>query len=623
MQKAFLADHPSVNSGRGMTIPLQWVAYAAILALALVFRLAQLGSAPMQADEARAALAAYRTLHTDAAGGAIVSSSPFLFALQTLSFGLIGADEFASRILTALGGTLLALAPLLFRREIGATRAFVMSILLAVSPVAILASRFSSPTVWALGFAVLCLWAQARLRDSRDDDRRLRLRVTAAVSGAALILLSEPGGVMLAVILTCAMLIALVWERSARFDVDDDSESDSQRGLRGWTLPLGIAALAVVIVATGLLLYPAGLSAVGEVFSGALRGFTLRAENAPALFPLVVSLFYEPFAWVLALAGIVVLFRRDALTRFDRVLIAWIAVAALAALLWGGAKPDHALWFTVPLIGLAASAVAAALQPSRKADVFAVPYWARGAVALAALAVIAVFTIAFQGVARSLLTAPDGLFSATTPNPNHVILVVVSLMFMLIGYFLIASLWGNRTALQGIALALAIFGGLSSLGSGWGVTSSGADSPTELWHLQATHRDTALLRATLLEVAGREDNGFTTMPIVVAAADDGVIAWLLRDFTGAQYVSSFSEAAGQPIALLPRTVEDPPLGSSYVGQDFPISRAWSPLTIPALEIPAWWTQGLTRVPYTSSVDYVLWLRMDVYQGVDPVSIEQG
>src|SRR5262245_30415330 len=110
------------EAAKPLTITVEALAYLAILAFALVLRLANLDSTPIMASEAHNALAAWRTVMVNAPGVPLISTSPLLFTLQSLSFGLFGGTELAARLATAVGGAALILTPILFRPLLGKTR---------------------------------------------------------------------------------------------------------------------------------------------------------------------------------------------------------------------------------------------------------------------------------------------------------------------------------------------------------------------------------------------------------------------------------------------------------------------------------------------------------------------
>src|SRR5436305_1582112 len=104
----------SDRAERPLGISLEFIAYVALLALGLILRLAELDSTPLMASETHNALAAWRVIMPNAAGIPLVSSSPLLFALQSLSFTLFGASEVSARIATVIGGLFLIASPVLF-----------------------------------------------------------------------------------------------------------------------------------------------------------------------------------------------------------------------------------------------------------------------------------------------------------------------------------------------------------------------------------------------------------------------------------------------------------------------------------------------------------------------------
>src|SRR5690348_3801029 len=94
---------------RRLAIRGEVIVYLVIALLALVLRIAQLDVVPLSMHEARQALAAWRVVYPQAAGSLIVPESPVLFALHGLAYSVLGANEFSTRIFTALAGILLVL----------------------------------------------------------------------------------------------------------------------------------------------------------------------------------------------------------------------------------------------------------------------------------------------------------------------------------------------------------------------------------------------------------------------------------------------------------------------------------------------------------------------------------
>ncbi len=449
------------------------------------------------------------------------------------------------------------------------------------------------------------------------DRRRGRGRdgyaIFAVAAFAALAFLTGAGGVALALILAAAGVLA--WAVERRSDLLEGGASGSLlaplHGSLG--LAVGTAVLVVVGLATGFLLYPAGLSSVGASLGDAVRA--VIAPQGTGGYAALIALFYEPFLWVLAVAGLVA--RRDRIAAVDRFLVAWVILAVIVSLFFADGSPDHALWISVPLAVLAARALERALAPDQSTIFAAAPSWARWLVATCAAGVFSVFTIAFESAGRSLVQAADGTLATANFEPDSAILLLIALLFLVIGYFLFASLWGSRTAWQGLGIGLAIFGGLTSLGAGWNAAVTNAGAPVVYWHTTATHGDTALLRQTLFEVADRQTGGLPTLPVTVMAAPDGIVAWLLRDFSKVDFISNVEDARGAEVVLLPGSLPQPDLGSSYVGQDFVVARTWASDSMRLIDLPGWWAQLQARSPWTSEDVMNLWLRQDIYNGTTP------
>jgi hypothetical protein len=601
-------DRPAAAAPRyGISIVL--VAALMIAVFALVMRIAETDTVPLSHYEAREALAAWRAVSPEAAGASPVPQSALNFAAQVLAFTTIGGSEVSARLGTAIAGTVLILMPFAFHQLLGIARALILSLLLAASPVLLGASRFSSPALWAALSAAILLWAIWRY----NATRKVGYALGAASAAAALIFLSDPAGLIWALILAGAGILTVL---TNPIDEDEDETDAPPSWIRAfpWGYALAAAGLTVFAVSTVLLFIPSGLSAAGEALGGALRGFVEGYPNATPLFPTVIALFYEPFIALLALIAAISAARAGQLTAVERFLIAWIILGVFASLVYIGATPAHALWLTLPLTALASYLGWRCIVTTTEDAIMGTPVYARWLVAIVVISLLCLATIPFQDVSRALVNA----FELATVNvdPASAILVVLALLFLVVGYLLVASVWDARTGLRGIGLGVLIFGGVTSLGSGWTFSVTQSENATLLWHQETTDRDLFLLRETLIDVSEREELGFTYyLPVYVFAEDDSPLAWLLRDFNDTVFISDIAEAGTQPVAILPDVGTTLDLGAPYVGQDFIIARRWAWRQLNALDAAAWWSQGQSRAPSVEMERIVLWLRQDIYQGV--------
>lgn len=599
---------PSLDS-----VTLGALAAIGLFALALVLRLIDLDLVPMTIREAPNALAALRAVRPATPGDPLTASSAAVFLAQTVGFTAFGSGAFAARFLTALAGAAVVLTPLWFQRRLGPSWAFAFSLALTFSPTLLLAARESSPETWALLFAAAALWAFGRWRASG----RAAWGLAGGVTGAALALLSGWSGLVLAAILLGAGALAGLWGRRAVRFVLPAHEAEVAPWWRvfPWAGALGYSALAVGLAATVFMLYPAGLNAVAAAVGDLASRFAPLNGAAPAS-PLVMTLFYETTAWALAIAAIVYLLRRGLVGSVERFLIAWLGLGVLAALLFA-AGPAQSLWIAPPLAGLVSRLLVELLRADARPGSWT-PGWARWICALVTLALLLIFSMAFQSFARALSQAPGGDLAAAPLEPASLILMAVMALFAVIVAVLGANLWDRRTVLLGVGLAVAAFGGVASLGAGWHAAVPNANDPTEPWHFTASEGAVRSLTETLEELQDRLSRGLPTMPLTVQAAPDGLLAWLVRDYSNAVFVRDAREAAGAQV-FVSETPALPELGGAYVGQDFALTRTWTARGLALTELPAWWAQ---RALTPRALDTVLpapatiWVRQDVYDGSD-------
>lgn len=615
------------------------VAVLILLVLSFALRITAVGSVPLSEHEIAPALSAYRSVFPSPVEPA-PTGSPIVFAVQRVAFSLVGADEASSRLFTALASVAVSLLPLLFSRLLGQARAFLMAVLLTFSPTMIAAARLNSATTWAVLFAGVGLWAFWRALEEADSVQRSYAAVATASFGSLLIL-SEPGGPLLALVLAAAAAAALLLSALDAPRSDDETGSDylarlSRRFVQ-WPWAGGLIAWFVVtlIVATGMMLYPAGLAHVGELLGQFAAGFAPGSSENPLFFPLLNSVFYDPWLWVFALGAILLINRRSAMTLVERFFVFWLIFAGFAAVLYPDTTAAHALWFTVPLAGLGAFLLADALEaddtPPLWLDSFladpqaraASTHLARWLLALLMLALLTVAALHLQILARGVLKVGNGSLQdmltlmwqrSLEVEARSLIWVVLTMLFIAVGAMLAASIWGNRTTMQGAVLGAACFALITGSSAGWNAAMTHADDPAEPWHEQATAPDALILRSTMLDFSERSGRGFPIIPAAVLAPDDGIIAWEVRDFQNTRFVDSVAAARGTELVILPEALTDPDLGGSYVGQRLDLTHVWAG-GLAGLDVLPWWVVRRVRYEPEVSQAYVLWVRQDVYNGL--------
>lgn len=646
------------NSLAGVSV--EAVLYIALAALTLVLHLAALGDVPMSLAETRPALAAWvDTYPLNPIGDIPAPESASVYWAQRIGFALLGGSELAARVITALAGVALAFTPLLFRDLLKPTRALLLSIVLAVSPTVFVASRFNGAMIWALLLAVLALWALKQWWLTRS----IGMASTAAALGVMTALLNGPSGVLLAVVWGGALIAAALWTSTDATREDDapaafaDVRARLQAGR--WWRGLAAGALLAALIATGFALNPRGLEMIGTGLSAFVTGFAPQADagHAPALF---VALFYEPLLVVFAVASVVTLSMRREWGFVERFAVAAALIAVLALLFYRGAAPQFALLLTVPLMLLASYALGSLFYDARipfliyddvqdpdAGHLYTAP-WGRYLVAVVMAAFMLLLIFYFGTVAHAWISiAASGLdtfFTTLGQNPvldvqSALIWVIVSLLFLLIGHFLAAGVWGHVTSLQGFGIGLLVIMLGAHLSAGWYAGVHGAGSALEPWHTRATTEEYPLLRRTLFELARREQYG-APMLKVTAVEDrtragltrDSLLGWALRDFPQARFVADAQAARGDEIIIAPQgdaaaiaegggpTFD---LGGPYVGQDFPMARVWRGDQFQTLDVFAWMLQRRVRVGAQVDSGVILWVRQDIFDSVPFVPAAAG
>jgi len=637
-------DQPNTTQATSTTISIEVIAYIALALLALVFRVAELDAVPLSDYEARQALHAWHTVTPSAPGEFVTSNSPLNYVSQLLTFSTLGGNEFAVRFGVMVAGVLLSISPILFRDRIGKTRAFVWAILLSFLTVPIASARYADGTTWMMLFTVLSIWMIWRYWYSK----KLSDAMWATAFMTFMVLLSSPSGIPLFVILLVSGWLA-VWRTALsapeRLDLpgDDILQTALKRLMDFPFLRVAFVPVIVIIsVATLIMFNPSGLSTVSQLINSALSGITQPTTIDGVRLGFITLIAYEPLLIIFALGGTWLLWRHGDVTYIDRFAVAWASVGTIGLLLYAGAIPSDAMWVIVPLTLLASYGIAELMvnrlvivlwdTQNNSDSLYSTQYWwVKWVISLATLMMLFIFSVQFQEIARSLQTMPpqstllDVINLATQPQYSTLLqslsLLILSLIIAPILYMIGASFWGNASSLQGIGLGFVFFLILSGMGGAWNTSIENADSPAELWHRSATAKDAYLLRDTLFEVADRDTQGFPMLAVSVVTDDlvisnNGLVAWLLRDFQNARFVNSANAVQGDQVILMANaSVADPDLGSDYVGQSFILRRDWSFTRLNLMDVFAWWSQRLYRTEQQTEEISILWLRQDVYDGI--------
>lgn len=520
------------------TVRLETLLLIGLLLLAGGLRLTALDWPPMSSAEAAPALeAASGTPEASAfwSAGAIPGTNSIYQLLTSISFQFVGASSAGARLIPVLFGIGLVLIPLLLQRQIGRTPALLASLLLALSPAGLLASRSAGSGIIAISLLALGLALLHGLYP--------RWLAWAAL-GAAL-----AGG---STVWTGLLGLLLGWGFArllgfgGRLIEEKPASVDRWRGV--WVIPL-----AMLVSASGVGLYPQGLAALFQSLSSWLVGWS-TAGDFPSIRALVSIPIYEPLLLVMGFLGIYHALRGD--HPFPRLLGGWMLGSFVILIIYPARQPLDLLWVLLPLAllaGIGLERVIAALRGSRSWGVL---------ISMTGTFLVLVAFAYLQLAAYSV---------GQNPNAASLYLGLVGaalLLCLLVGVFFgLGWSWRLAGAAGGLATSLILLA--LTISAGWRLVfgSSGAG---ELWRLEAATTGLEYLVDTVEAVSLVELGQLKGLPLQVDQIPP-VLAWYLRDFTRANPAQ-----AAPALILMPESSPGAQVGGDYLGQ-----------TLTIIERPGW------------------------------------
>ena len=537
-----------------------WILIAVV---ALVLRLAHLDAAPLSAHESREAMLAWRAT----TGGGMPEAegySPLLFAVDALLFTLCGASDNLARLYPALFGSGLALTPILLRRRIGRVGALAAGLYLALSPTALFASRqLDGAVVAAVGGmvflgGVICF---------SDTGRRAWLTLSAG--GLALAVTSSPlaYGLLLPLGLACLGL-AWAWPDgwSTSFPKQEGGEREGRR-LRGLLrLHVGhilvVFSLGTLAFSTGLGWNLAGLGAVGDLLLAWMARFGPVSNSVAS--PLILVSVYEPLGLLCGLGGLVWAIRRG--HRFGVLLGLWVGLGVLLLALMPGRAVLDVLWVVLPLAVLTGVTAERLTQSLRRQG----DWHSEG---LYAPLVVILWVHFYLMLARYAISG--------NPMDLALALLVVALQILLAVIFALAMRFDAALRAVGVGTGVVLLA--VTLSAGWRVAHVRPADPRELLVRESTAVEVRDLVQTLRDLSWRETGMPTTLPFVVEASSNPILAWYLRDFSAARWAESL-DMGEETCPVLVTSWRDLTLTEvsedvEYAGQDFVLRRSWNLLEV--------------------------------------------
>ncbi len=353
----------------------------------------------------------------------LLGSQPAYILLTSILFYCLGAGtNFLARLIPALAGSGLVLAPALFAHRLKPRPSVILAFLLALDPGRVALSRQAGGGILAVSFVVLA-WGFWENR-----------RVAWAGIFAGLALLSGP------TLWPGLLGLALTWSIGQAFEWRWRSANDNPDGFHplpgAWRTAAWFAAGTLVLGGTLFFLAPNGLSAWASSLPDYIVGWGSLSGIPAGL--MVFSLFaYQPLGVILALVTTI----RGWIQNSRRVmrLSLWMLIALLLALFYPGRQISDLAWMLIPLWALAALELARAMNLLREER--------REVLGVVVLTVVLLAFIWINFI--RLLSTPQG-------SPESVLLTWLlfgSFFLLFISIMLVAVGWSIRSARCGATWA--------------------------------------------------------------------------------------------------------------------------------------------------------------------------
>ncbi|HWQ04213.1 MAG TPA: hypothetical protein VN452_02540 [Longilinea sp.] len=553
---------------------MERILWAVAISLALLLRLVKLGGVPLSTLEALNALPVFNWLQN----GLIPAGSQAAYTLFSgLIFFLFGSTNFSARLIPALAGSLLVVAPLFYRKQLGQWPALIAAFGLAIDPALVAISRQADGSIWAITFTLFAFG--------------LILNRQFIWSGICfgLALLGGPNLWMGWLGLGVAIFASIRMHLFGAADGGQDGQPYQ------FIVPRVISAAVITLLAAGtfFLFAPFGLSMAAGSLPEFLRGWTqtgsFSVQTAAiallsyALLPFILGTIQAIASWL----------HKDLLDQF---LTIWLVISLLLWFACRGRIMGYAGWVMIPLWALAARQIAVWL---RKPE-----FDARFTAAMATVVFVLIFFIILNAVG---ILHPAGWSAETN---LQIVKIVVALVLLGLAIVLVGWGWNWSAARQGVqwasgAALLLILISMSLRAAGLGVKPE-----AELWRSGAYFVDADLLEKTLHDLSINKSGQVNNLQVSVVGIQSPTLKWLLRDFISVQYSDSISMLE-TPDIILTNDQTQPGQTSTYRGQDFVLSvqPAWNQM------IGSNWSNWLVfREAPEETSKIILWASTDLFPG---------
>jgi uncharacterized protein (TIGR03663 family) len=523
-----------------LTVNWELAAYAGLIALAVVTRFWDLGSRALHHDESLHALYSWYLYIGRGYQHDPMMHGPFLFHANALTYLIFGASDYTARVVPAIFGVWMVIAPYFLRREMGRLAALIASALFAISPSFLYFSRFIRNDIYMAGWAMLIVIGIFGFLRERKSVYAYLVAIGTAFSFATKETVYITGFVFVvffaleAIVSRLRRSTPVIWTMLKAVSGRD------------WAICLALFFGINLLLYTTFFTNPKGIvSGTWGALSYWLAQHGVQRGGQPWFYYLLLIPLYEYLAIAAVLGGLVFttvrrLWRRQAL--FVWFCLVWL-IGATVIYSWAGEKmPWLDLHMAQPLILLAAFAIAGLLKRA-SLEMFT------GGVGWLALALIALLSSVVLG---GLVAAPP--LSGTQLGMQTVQLQRLAMwllaLALLISLVTLGRRHGSRSVLVPSGIGVLIVLLALTIGTGWGVTYARGDIPRDMLVYVQSSPDVPRVvqeieRLSQQTGTGKEirillDGGYTENVggrTITYESVSWPFEWYLRDYKGKSYYS--------------------------------------------------------------------------------------
>lgn len=559
-----------------------WLYWLAFL-IAIAFRFAKLGAAPLTDSEARLALQAFHIAQSQAQ---LLAPQPAYILFTSVFFAIIKSTNFMARVLPALVGSVLVFAPFYFREKIKPRAALILAFFVAIDPGLVALSRQSNGTILAVTF-LLFAWGMW-----------INRRTTAAGIFLGLALLSGPSIWSGFLILGLTWLFLRVVQPRPTSDPEEtnipaDESQAANKEIRNIYIPL---IATILLAGTLFFVIPNGLSAALASLPAYLKGWVSTSTMSTGR-TLLTFAAYELLGISLATLSLIRGFRTNS-KRILRLSL-WLAVALLLAVFYR--QTNELAWAIIPLLALAA------MELSLAFDMYQDEYVEVSVVVGAIVILVVYIWFNISNIALNPNQVPTTVpIFGIVQNPRYFVLYG-SLLILLVSISLVAFGWSARTARLGASWAFVIFFGIYSIAAAWGASGLRDPGGVELWLPDSRPLQADLLSASMAELSDMSRGPVAAQPVTIFGISSPALEWVLRNYQ-VKTVQTLDPQVAPPIVVT-NLMNDLALPSAYRGQDFIWRQTpqWN-----ATQNPDWLKWFVFRQLPMDNETIILWARDDLF-----------